>query len=70
MALQLIEAFQCSVIYSTKQTSSFFDCCNAFIDFIVCDCSLTLELQLQAFAARKTIIAIIITMFLNHFSAV
>jgi len=23
-----------------KQTSSFFDCCNAFIDFIVCDCSL------------------------------
>jgi len=38
MALQLIEVFQCSVTYSMKQTSSFFDCCIAFI---VCDCSLT-----------------------------
>jgi len=27
------------VNYSMKQTSSFFDCCNAFIDFTVCDCS-------------------------------
>jgi len=34
MALQLIEAFQCSVTYSIKQISAFFDCCNAFIDFI------------------------------------
>jgi len=38
MALQLLEAFQCSVNYSMKQTSSFFDCCNAFI---VCDCSIS-----------------------------
>jgi len=38
MALQLIEVFQCSVTYSMKQTSSFFDCCTAFIDFIVCEC--------------------------------
>jgi len=38
MALQLIEAFQCSVTYSMKQTSSFF--WHVFIDFIVCDCSL------------------------------
>jgi len=41
MTLQLIEVFQCSVTSSMKQTSSFFDCCNAFIDFIVCDCSLS-----------------------------
>jgi len=40
MTLQLIEVFQCSVICSMKQTSSFLDCCNAFIDFILCDCSL------------------------------
>jgi len=39
MSLQLIEEYQCSVIYSLKETSSFFYCCNAFIDFIVCDCS-------------------------------
>jgi len=36
MALQLIEVFQCSMAYSMKQTSSFFDCCNTIIDFIVC----------------------------------
>jgi len=46
MALQLIEAFQYSVTYSMKQTNSFFDCCNAFIDFIVCDCSLSHHLNL------------------------
>jgi len=39
MALQLIEAFQCSVTYSMKQQARLSDCCNAFIDFIVCDCS-------------------------------
>jgi len=41
MALQLLEVFQCSLTYSMKLISVFFDCCNAFIDFIVCDCSLT-----------------------------
>jgi len=39
MALQLIEAFQCSVTYSMKQTIAFLDYCNTFIDFIVCNCS-------------------------------
>jgi len=34
--LQLIEVFLCSVNYAMKQTSAFFDCCNVFIDFIVC----------------------------------
>jgi len=41
MNLQLIEAFQCSMTFSIKQTSSFLDCCYLFcaFDFIVCDCS-------------------------------
>jgi len=38
MALQLIEAFQCSVTYSINKQARFFDCRNAVI---VCDCSLT-----------------------------
>jgi len=42
MALQLIEAFQCSVTYTMKQTGSF-DCCNGYIDSIVCDCSFIAE---------------------------
>jgi len=41
MALKHIEALQCSVTYSMKQTSSFIDCCSVFIDLIVCDCSFT-----------------------------
>jgi len=42
MSLQFIEEFQCSETYSLKETSSFFNCCNAFIDFIVYDCSFNL----------------------------
>jgi len=38
MALQPIEALQCCVTYSMKTNKLvFFYCCNAFIDFIVCD---------------------------------
>jgi len=40
MALQLIEALQCTVTYSIKQTSAFFDCYSAFI---VCDCSFSVR---------------------------
>jgi len=39
IALQLIGVFQCGASYSINKQVRFFDCCNAFIDFIVCDCS-------------------------------
>jgi len=55
MALQLIEIFQCSLTYSMKQTSLFFYCCNAFIDFIVCDCSLRINEQLTRVYCFKLI---------------
>jgi len=46
MALQLIEAFQCSVnLFNETNKRVFSDCCNAFIDFIVCDCSFTLSVK-------------------------
>jgi len=35
MAMKLIQVFQCIVIYSKKQTITFFDCCIASNDFIM-----------------------------------
>jgi len=47
MTLQLSELFQCSSTYSMKQTSPFFHCCTAFVDFIVRDCSFSISLTMQ-----------------------
>jgi len=51
MALQLTKVyfsvFQCSVTYSMEQTRSCFDCCNAFIDFIVRDCKTNKTIQMN-----------------------
>jgi len=58
MALQLNEALQCSVTYSMKKTNFclFFYCCNAFIDFIVCDCNFRLNKSTTTVASCKEII--------------
>jgi len=49
LTLQLIEVFQCSVTYSMKKASSLFYCCNAFIDFIVCDPALESKINCSLF---------------------